>query len=137
MMDLKKFFEEKQPFLIGLLVTAVAAGLLQLIGLYWTYAWILMVAAGFLGGFLVKKWGKGFLAGFLGVIVAWAVYFLVYSFIGPLWAFADTLAGLFGLSGMGFVVIILSLVMVGGLIGGLGALNGYFVASLLFDGEES
>ncbi|NVM53838.1 MAG: hypothetical protein HWN66_09065 [Candidatus Helarchaeota archaeon] len=134
-MEVKAFFEEQHTFLIGFLVTALAAGLLQLFGAIWTYAWILMVAAGFLGGFLVKKAGKGFLAGFLGVLVAWLVYFLIFSFIGPIWEFANVLAGLFGLTGMGFVVIILSLVLIGGLIGGLGALNGHFVASILFEKE--
>lgn len=133
---MKGFFEEKQSFLIGFLITALAAGLLQLIGYYWTYAWILMVAAGFLGGFLVKKAGKGFLVGFLGVMLAWAIYFLVFSLIGPLWEFANVLAGLFGLEGMGFVVIILSLVIIGGVLGGLGGLNGHFVSSFLIEKEE-
>ena len=133
MMDIKEFFKEKHSFLIGFLVTLVAAALLQLIGYYWEYAWILMVAAGFLGGFLVKKVGKGFLVGFLGVLMAWLIYFIIFSFLGPLWAFADVLAGLFGLTGMGFVVIILALVLIGGLIGGLGALNGHFIAGIVYE----
>ena len=136
MMDLKEFFKEKQSFLIGFLVTLLTAGLLQLIGYFWTYAWILMVVAGFLGGFLVKKAGKGFLAGFLGVLVAWLIYFLVFSLIGPIWEFANILAGLFGLTGMGWIVIILSLVLIGGLIGGLGGLNGHFVAAIILEKEE-
>lgn len=126
------FFGKSHTFLTGFLVSFAAAGALQLFGLLWEYAWILMVVAGFLGGFLVKKAGKGFLVGFLGVIAAWLVYFLVFSFLGPVWAFADVLAGLFGLTGMGIVVIILALVLVGGLIGGLGGLNGHFIATIIY-----
>jgi hypothetical protein len=135
-MSLKEFMQGKQSFLVGFLATLAAAVLLELVGLIWEYAWILMVIAGFLGGFLIKKAGLGFLAGFLGVIVAWLIYFIAFSFLGPVWAFADVLAGLFGLEGMGFVVIILALVLIGGLIGGLGALNGHFIGSLVSESEK-
>ena len=135
-MSLKEFMKGKQSFLVGFVATLVAAVLFELLGLLWEYAWILMVVAGFLGGFLIKKAGLGFLAGFLGVIVAWLIYLVAFSFLGPVWAFADTLAGVFGLEGMGFVVIILALVLIGGLIGGLGALNGHFIGSLLSESEK-
>ncbi len=132
MMGIGEFFKEEQSFLKGLLITILAAGLLQFLGMVWTYAWILMVGAGFLGGFLIKKAGKGFLVGFLGVIIAWLIYFLIYWIIGPIWEFADVLAGLFGLTGMGFVVVLLSLIL-GGLLGGLGGLNGHYIASIIFE----
>ncbi|MHA1650107.1 MAG: hypothetical protein ACTSYB_07920 [Candidatus Helarchaeota archaeon] len=131
-MGIGEFFKEEQSFLKGLLITILAAGLLQFLGMVWTYAWILMVGAGFLGGFLIKKAGKGFLVGFLGVIIAWLIYFLIYWIIGPIWEFADVLAGLFGLTGMGFVVVLLSLIL-GGLLGGLGGLNGHYIASIIFE----
>ena len=134
-MGLKEFFKEKQTFLKGFLICLLAAGFLQLLGTVWTYAWILMLAAGFLGGFLVKKAGKGFLVGFLGVAVAWLIYLLVFSLTGPVWEFANVLAGLFGLTGMGFVVVILT-VIIGGLIGGLGGLNGAFIAAIVFEDEN-
>ncbi|MHA1266573.1 MAG: hypothetical protein ACTSRS_15160 [Candidatus Helarchaeota archaeon] len=130
-MKIKSFFVEEQSFLTSFLSCLIVAGLLQLLGLIWTYAWILMVVAGAFGGFLVKRAGKGFLVGFFGVVAAWAIYFLVFSFLGPIWDFANILAGIFGLSGMGFVVIILSLVLIGGLIGGLGGLNGHFIAAII------
>ncbi len=132
MMGVKEFFSEKQSFLTGFLITLLAAGLLQIIGLVWTYAWILMVAAGFLGGFLVKKAGKGFLVGLLGVMAAWFIYLLIFSMLGPIWEFTNVLAGLFGLTGMGVVVVILA-TLIGGLIGGFGALNGHFIAALIFE----
>ena len=134
-MDIKKFFEEEQSFFRGFLVTVFVAGALQMLGMFWTYTWILMVIAGFLGGFLVKKAGKGFLAGFLGVIVAWALFLGIFQIIGPMYEFANVLAGLFGLTGMGFIVLILALVVIGGLIGGLGGLNGHFIAALLLKRE--
>jgi len=136
-MNLKEFFESRQSFLVGFIATLVAAILLQLLGLVWEYAWILMVAAGFLGGFLIKKAGKAFLAGLLGVSVAWLIYFIIFSFLGPIWEFSNLLAELFGLPGMGIVVILISLVLIGGLTGGLGALNGHFIGSILFEsGKE-
>jgi hypothetical protein len=134
-MDIKKFFEEEQSFKRGFLVSFIAAGLLQFLGILWTAAWILMVIAGFLGGFLVKRAGKGFLAGFLGVLLAWAGYLIIFEIIGPLFEFSNILAALFGLTGMGFVVIILSLVVIGGLIGGLGGLNGHFIAAIVYKKE--
>jgi hypothetical protein len=135
-MSLKELIKGQQSFLVGFITTVIAAVLLQLLGLLWEYAWILMVAAGFLGGFLIKKAGLAFLAGLLGVLVAWLIYFIIFSFLGPLSAFANLLAGLFGLEGMGIVVVILALVLIGGLIGGLGALNGHFIGSLLFKPEK-
>jgi len=134
-MDIKKFLEEEQSFKRGFLVSFIAAGLLQFLGMFWTYAWILMVVAGFLGGFLVKKAGKGFLVGFLGVLLAWACFLAIFEIIGPLFEFANVLAALFGLTGMGVVVIILSLVVIGGLIGGLGGLNGHFIAAIVYKKE--
>jgi len=131
-MSLKSFMKEPQPFLIGFFTTLIAAVLLQLLGMLWEYAWILMVVAGFLGGFLIKKAGMAFLAGFAGVVGAWLIYFVAFSFLGPIWEFSDLLSGLFGLEEMGIVVIILTLAIIGGLIGGLGALNGHFIGSLLF-----
>ncbi len=131
-MGVKEFFTEQQSFLVSFLVTVLVAGLLQILGMVWTYAWILMVGAGFLGGFLVKKGGKGFLVGFLGVIVAWLIYLLVFMVISPFYQFADVLAGLFGLSGMGIVVIVLAL-LIGGLVGGFGGLNGGFIAAMMVE----
>jgi hypothetical protein len=134
-MSLTAFMKGQQSFFTGLIATFAAAVMLQLLGMLWEYAWILMVVAGFLGGFLIKRAGQAFLAGLLGVLLAWLVYFIAFSFLGPIWNFANLLAGLFGLTGMGLVVIVLALVLVGGLIGGLGALNGHFVSSLLFKSE--
>ncbi|MHA1232899.1 MAG: hypothetical protein ACTSPQ_19915 [Candidatus Helarchaeota archaeon] len=39
-----------------------------------------------------------------------------------------------GLENMGFVIIVMSL-LIGGLIGGLGGLNGHYIASLIFEHE--
>ncbi|MHA1278422.1 MAG: hypothetical protein ACTSQI_16680 [Candidatus Helarchaeota archaeon] len=131
-MSVKNFFTEPQSFLVSLLMTMLAAGLIQLLGMVWSSAWILMVIAGFFGGFLIKKGGRGFLVGFLGVILAWTMYFLMFMLISPLYQFANILAGLFGLTGMGFVVIILALI-IGGLVGGFGGLNGHFIAAIMFE----
>ncbi|MHA1131571.1 MAG: hypothetical protein ACTSQQ_12285, partial [Candidatus Helarchaeota archaeon] len=82
-MSVKNFFTEPQSFLVSLLMTMLAAGLIQLLGMVWSSAWILMVIAGFFGGFLIKKGGRGFLVGFLGVILAWTMYFLTFMLISP------------------------------------------------------
>ncbi|MHA1232637.1 MAG: hypothetical protein ACTSPQ_18550, partial [Candidatus Helarchaeota archaeon] len=96
------FFEKKNGFIISLIITIIVGFLLQLIGFIWEYAWILMLIAGFLGGFLIKSGGKGFLVGFAGVICAWGIYFIIFSIIGPFLTFADIIAGIMGLENMGF-----------------------------------
>lgn len=133
-MGIADFFEKKQNFLVGLLVSLGLGLLLQLFGFIWTYAWILMIAAGFVGGFLIKSSGLGFLAGFLGVLGSWLIYFIIYMFQGPFLDFANLLASVLGLGELGFVVILLALI-IGGVIGGLGGLNGHFIAELLYEKE--
>lgn len=133
-MSIAEFFENKQNFLVGFIVTLGIGLLLQLFGFIWAYAWILMVIAGFMGGFLIKASGLGFLAGFLGIICNWLIYFLILMFQGPFFEFATLIANILGLGDLGIVIIILALI-IGGLIGGLGGLNGHFVASLIYKKE--
>lgn len=133
-MGIADFFETKQSFLVGLLVSLGLGLLLQLFGFIWVYAWILMVVAGFMGGFLIKSSGLGFLAGFLGVLGSWLIYFIIYMFQGPFLDFANLVASVLGLGELGFVVILLALI-IGGVIGGLGGLNGHFIAELIYKKE--
>jgi hypothetical protein len=133
-MGITDFFEKKQNFLVGLLVSLGLGLLLQLFGFIWVYAWILMVVAGFVGGFMIKSSGLGFLAGFLGVLGSWLIYFIIYMFQGPFLEFSNLLASVLGLGELGFVVILLALI-VGGVIGGLGGLNGHFIAELIYKKE--
>jgi hypothetical protein len=130
-MNIIKFLEKKQSLLIGFLVCLGLGVSLQLLGFIWSYAWILMVAAGFMGGFLIKSSGLGFLAGFLGVLGSWLIYFIIYMFQGPFFEFSNLIASILGIGDLGFVVIILALI-IGGVIGGLGGLNGHLVAVLTF-----
>ncbi|MBD3230133.1 MAG: hypothetical protein GF329_18285 [Candidatus Lokiarchaeota archaeon] len=133
-MNISEFFESKQNFLVGFIVTLGLGLLLQLFGFIWAYAWILMVVAGFMGGFLIKASGLGFLAGFLGIISGWLIYFIILMFQGPFFEFATLIANVLGLGDLGIVIIILAL-LVGGLIGGFGALNGHFIASIIYKKE--
>lgn len=133
-MGITDFFEKKQNFLVGLLVSLGLGLLLQLFGFIWVYAWILMVVAGFMGGFMIKSSGLGFLAGFLGVLGSWLIYFIIYMFQGPFLEFANLLASALGLGELGFIVILLTLI-IGGVIGGLGGLNGHFIAELIYKNE--
>lgn len=128
-MNIFKFLEKKQSLLTGFLVSLGLGVSLQLLGFIWSYAWILMLAAGFVGGFLVKSSGLGFLTGFLGVVSSWFLYFIIYMFQGPFFEFSNLIASILGIGDLGFVVIILALI-IGGVIGGLGGLNGHLVGVL-------
>jgi len=135
-MNIKEFFEKEHKLWVGTLITFLIALSLQLIGLIWEYSWILMVIAGFIGGFLLKTAGKGFLTGFLGISACWLFYLVIFMFMGPIYEFANILASIFGLTDMGFIIIILS-VLIGGLIGGLGGLNGTYIANIIYGEKES
>ena len=134
--ELEKFFKQKNKFLIGLIITTVTGFLLQLFGFIWEYAWLLNLVAGFLGGFLVKSGGKSFLVGFLGIICSWGIYFIIWAFQGPFLTFANIIASIMGLGDLGVIIIFMAL-LIGGILGGLGGLNGYFVSIFVYGQEQS
>jgi len=100
-----------------LLVVVVLGALLEL-----TRTWQLLIIAGMVGGLLAKSFRAAALSGFLGLIIAWGVYFLAYYASMPTnFALAFSYLSMF---------LVIGLVLVG-LLGLISALLGYFATSIL------
>jgi hypothetical protein len=112
-------------FLILILVTTVIAIVLQLGG-----AWVTMLIAGALGALFTRRHRTAFFAGFIGVAIAWTVIFIYLSLTAQAMAIAEFFIGLLGLSGMGWLVIVIS-ILLGALLGGFGGLLGRSVVNLV------
>jgi len=103
-------------------VTLASAALLELLGL-----WQTMLLAGFLGGLLARRLVRGVLAGFLGTIIAWSLYFVAFWLLSPLSltvAFKQVPE---------FVFLTVAL---GGVLGGLGGALGSLFVMVLFPSSE-
>ena len=105
-------------FVPAWIITIVLGIALQMGG-----AWILMIIAGAIGSFFVRKSSRAFLVGFLGIGVAWTVLFLWLSITSQALVVGDYFIGLLGLSGLGWLVIVIS-ILIGALLGGFGGLLG-------------
>jgi len=100
-----------------LLVVIVLGALLEL-----TRTWQLLIIAGVVGGLLAKSFRTAALSGFLGLIIAWGVYFLAHYASMPT-NFALAFSHLSMFLAIGLLLV--------GLLGLLSALLGYFAASTL------
>ncbi|MFX1416943.1 MAG: hypothetical protein ACFFC0_09020 [Promethearchaeota archaeon] len=110
------------PALIIVIVVGIA---LQLSG-----AWITMLIAGVLGSLFTRRHRHSFLAGLLGVGIAWGLIFAYLAATAQAMAIADFFISQLGLSGMGWLVIVIS-VLLGALLGGFGGLLGRSVVELI------
>ncbi|HME56094.1 MAG TPA: hypothetical protein VKM55_28080 [Candidatus Lokiarchaeia archaeon] len=129
-MDVKKITKKigmnvlySENIVAGFLVGIALGFLLDLTG-----AWYLMLVAGAACGFLAKQGTKSFIAGFGGVVVAWGIYFLDYTIASSFVTFTGLIGAATGLPGE--VLVILALV-IGGLLGGVGALVAAFATQLI------
>lgn len=109
----------------ALMITIAIAVALQLSG-----AWITMLMAGILGSLFVKRHRAAFLVGFFGVFFAWLVLYTYLIITAQALAIADFFIGLLGLSGLGWLVVVIGC-LIGGLLGGFGALLGRSVVELV------
>ncbi|MFX0175929.1 MAG: hypothetical protein ACFE85_06840 [Candidatus Hodarchaeota archaeon] len=123
--SIKKFvYSEK--IVVGFIISFILAFLLELTGLF-----LLMLLAGGVAGFFIKRGWISFITGFMSVALAWGIYFIVFTFIGPLSEFLEVIGSIIGISGV--ILMMLSLI-IGGLLGGTGALVGaYFTQLILGD----
>lgn len=107
----------------GFLISFALAFLLELTGLY-----LLMILAGVVAGVFVKRGWLSFLIGFASVTLAWGIYFIVFALTTPLAAFLDLIGSMTGIPGS--ILLILALLL-GGLMGGSGALVGAYANQLV------
>lgn len=105
----------KLPFVLVIVCVLILGVLFQLTGL-----WILMLLAGGIGALFCRSLKRAFIAGFLGVGLAWAILFGYLILTAQALAIADFFIALLGLSGFGWLVIVIS-IMIGALLGGFGA----------------
>ena len=123
----KKNFFYSERWVVGLPAALGLAFLLELTGVY-----LLMFLAGGIAGFFVKKGWLSFIIGFVGVALAWGIYFIYFAFLGPLGEFFQLIGSIIGISGA--ILMIISLI-IGGLMGGIGALVGAYSTQLIL-GEK-
>ena len=112
-------------FLTALELTTMFGLAIQLAG-----DWKLMLIAGALGALFVRRIRKAFLVGVLGVGLAWSILFVYLSITAQAMAVADIFIGLLGLSGLGALVIVIS-VLIGAMLGGFGGMLGRALYELL------
>jgi hypothetical protein len=112
-------------FLAALVITIVFGLALQLAG-----DWKLMLIAGALGALFVRRIRKAFLVGFLGIGIAWGILFVYLALTAQAMAVADIFIGLLGLSGLGALVIVIS-ILIGALLGGFGGMLGRALYELI------
>jgi len=116
------------------IIVAVVGATLQLSG-----QWILMLLAGFIGALFTRSYLHSFAAGFVGVALAWMGIFVFLIATAQALEIADFFIGLLGLTGLGFIVIVIS-ILIGALLGGFGGILGRSVLELVNEiiaGEES
>ncbi|TFG14511.1 hypothetical protein EU537_03580 [Candidatus Thorarchaeota archaeon] len=107
------------------IIVAVVGATLQLSG-----QWILMLLAGFIGALFTRRYLHSFAAGFVGIALAWSSIFIFLIVTAQALEIADFFIGLLGLSGLGFVVILIS-ILIGALLGGFGGIVGRAVLELV------
>lgn len=111
-------------------LTVPIAILLQFLG-YWQ----LMIPAGMVGAVFVKRHIHAFIVGFLGVAAAWSILFVLLVQFSQAYVIGEVFAALIGMAGFGRFIVSLS-ILIGGLLGGCGALVGFSIKDLAQDYKE-
>ena len=101
-------------FVPTIVIVAVLGIILQLTG-----AWFTMLVAGAIGALFTRTYLKSFLAGFIGVSIAWIVLYVYLILTAQASEIAEFFIGLLGLTGMGWLVFVIA-TLLGGLLGGFG-----------------
>jgi len=127
------FLKYEHRYIVGFLFVILLGVLFELGG--W---WYLMLLAGGLAGFLMKKSAiYSFLIGFAGIATVWFCFFIYFMIIGPIFELTALIASLLGFLEGSSEVLILITIIIGGLLGGLGAINGTYLAGLIYRQKET
>lgn len=126
------FLKYRHYYLVGFLFTILFGALFELAG--W---WYLMLLAGGFAGFLMKKSAiYSFIIGFAGIALVWFCFFIYFMTIGPIFELTALIASIMGFLEGSSEILILITIIIGGLLGGLGAINGTFLAGLIYPPEK-
>ena len=112
--------------LIGFFIVFVTAIILDLI-----IGWLSALIAGVCAGLYFRKSSKAFWIGFLGVGTAWLLIVFGPAIWIPTVELAGKLVQVFGFSAEFFFLMFLLTALLGGIIGGLGAVNGVMVCRII------
>lgn len=112
-------------FLPALIVVIVLGIALQLSG-----AWVTMLIVGVFGALFTRRHRLSFIVGLLGVGIAWTILFIYLTMTAQAMAISEFFISLLGLSGLGWLVIVIS-VLFGALLGGFGGLFGRSLVELI------
>jgi hypothetical protein len=126
----EKYFHNTGVAYSFFITTIIAIGL-QLLG-----HWELMIFAGAFGCVYVKRHTHAFIAGFLGVAVSWSILFMILVQFSQAYVVAELFATLIGAAGLGRFIVSLS-ILIGGFLGGSGALVGYSFINLVDEYRSS
>jgi hypothetical protein len=113
-----------ERILIGFISSLLLGLVLELTGIY-----LLMLLAGFIGGIFVKKGWHSFIIGFLSIASAWEIYFIIFSFVSG--KMDDLLVIVGNLIGIQGAIILMLTIIIGGLLGGVGALVGAYITQII------
>jgi hypothetical protein len=120
--DLAKMVNKYRFFLAlidGILITLLLGIFLK--------TWIVIILSGIVCGLYYEKVRMGLLTGFSANFIAWLIFLLYYMIFFPnSLTMGDVFLSLAGADGLGFIVIILTL-----LIGGFGGLIGGYIGSAI------
>ena len=114
---------KKHKQLIAFFITLVLTMLFELAGL-----WQGVVIGGFGGGLLLTNAGRGFVVGFLGAMAGWGIL-LVYEMI--FWRSPELMAITAQIMQLPSYLLFMGAMFIGGVLGGLGGLNGVLWKYLL------
>ncbi len=89
-----------------------------------------MLVAGAIGALFVRSIRRAFLLGFLGVGIAWSLLFAFLIATAQAMDVANFFIGLLGLTGLGILVIVIS-ILFGALLGGFGGMLGRALYELI------
>lgn len=115
-------------YAVGLVFIVLFGFMFQMAG--W---WYLMLLAGGIGGFFMKKsLIPSLIAGFVGVALVWFGFFLYFMIIGPLFEFVALISTIIGIFEDMPTLLIIITIVIGGMLGGLGAVNGTYIADIIY-----
>jgi len=127
------FLKYKHLSITGFLFAIILGALFELGG--W---WYLMLLAGGFAGFLMKKSAlASLLIGFLSIAGVWFCFFIYFMIIGPIFEFTALITSILGFLEGSPEILILITIIIGGLLGGLGAMNGTYLAGLIYPQKET
>jgi len=114
----------QHALITGTLIAFVLGILFQFFANYWQ----LVILAGLVAGLIVKRWLRGFIAGFVGVLLSWVIYLAYLWIISPAHQLVSVLGDIVGISGLLLVCLV---TLIASLFGGIGAVIGIALRAII------